>query len=85
MSKPRVIKARVGSYQGSDGTTKNRYIEVGKLIEGERGPYILLSKWFSPAGIETEAGRDSVILSIFDQKDFEDDTPDPAGKKSIPF
>lgn len=85
MEKPKLLKVRVGSYQAADGATKSRYVEVGRLMEGDRGPYILLNKTFNPAGVETEAGRDSIIISIFDQKEFQDDTPAPAGKKSIPF
>ena len=83
MEKKYTIKCKTGSYQAADGTTKNRYIEIGSIIEGDRGPFMLLSRVFNPAGIDVEAGKDMIVCSLFEQKAFEDDIP--TGKNHVPF
>ena len=85
----KVLKVKVGSYTAVDGSVKNRYEEVGSYIEGDRGPYLLLKKTFNPAGVQTEEGRDMVLISIYEARDdkggrkFEDDIP--RGSDGIPF
>lgn len=56
------LAVKVGEYQ-KDGQTKNRYQNVGVIIEGQHGPYILLEKTFNPAGIQD--GKGSVLISMF--------------------
>ena len=57
------ICVKTGSYTNRDGETKNRYINVGAVIQGDNGPFMLLERWFNPAGVDTD--RDSVLLSLF--------------------
>lgn len=57
------ICVKTGSYTNRDGETKNRYQNVGAVIQGDNGPFILLERWFNPAGVDTD--RDSVLLSLF--------------------
>ena len=56
------LAVKVGEYQ-KDGQTKNRYQNVGVIIQGQHGPYILLEKTFNPAGIQD--GKGSVLISMF--------------------
>lgn len=80
------LSVKVGTYE-SEGKTKNRYRSIGSVFEGDRGMFMLLDKCFNPAGVETEPGRDSIMVSMFEPKEdgkgkkFEDDIPH--GK--IPF
>jgi len=85
------LSVKIGTYE-SEGKTRNRYKDIGSVFEGDRGMFMLLDKCFNPAGVETEAGRDSIMVSMFEPKDegkgddrkskkFEDDIPN--GK--IPF
>lgn len=62
MAKTHDLAVKVGEYE-KDGKTKGRYENVGVVIEGQNGPYILLKKTFNPAGIQD--GKESVILSMF--------------------
>jgi len=83
------LAVKVGTYE-SEGKTKNRYRDIGSIFEGDRGMFMLIDRCFSPAGVETESGRDMVMVSMFEAKEdekkggkraFEDDIPH--GK--IPF
>ena len=46
------IVAVTGTYKDQQGNEKKKYQNVGAVLEGQNGPYIVLEKWFSPAGIE---------------------------------
>lgn len=57
-----------GKYTTNDGQEKNRYMNVGRVLEDDKcGKMYVLDKTFNPAGINN--GRDSVILNMFDIKD----------------
>ena len=61
------LAVKVGSYE-KNGQTKNRYVNVGALIEGERGPYLLMDRYFNAAGIPNPDNRANVIISLFEPK-----------------
>ena len=65
------IVAVTGTYQ-KDGETKKRYQTVGVVLDGEHGPYILLERWFSPAGLPNPDGRATVLLNLFAPKQDKD-------------
>ena len=61
---------KVGSYNKPDGTTKNRYENIGAKWEKEDGSsFITIKRTFNPAGVPNPDNKDSVILSIFDKKE----------------
>lgn len=62
------VVAKVGEYQ-KDGDTKARWQTVGAVLEGENGPFMLLAKWFNPAGVIDAKGGESVMLSLFQPKE----------------
>ena len=68
------ICVKTGSYTNRDGETKNRYQNVGAVIQGDNGPFMLMERWFNPAGVDTD--RDSVLLSLF--------KPDSKGGQGAP-
>lgn len=79
------LAVKVGSYE-KDGKTKGRYQNVGAVIEGENGKYILLDRYFNPAGVPNPDDRANVIVSMFEPKQgsgqggqggesFKDDVP----------
>lgn len=55
----------VGEYKDRDGNVKKRYQNVGALMEGDNGPFIMLAKWFNPAGIQDSRGGESLLVSCF--------------------
>lgn len=85
MTKKYDLAVKVGTYE-KNGETKNRYQNVGAVLEGDRGPYILLDRHFNPAGIANPDNRSNVIISMFEPRDnsgggrggdggFKDDVP----------
>ena len=61
------IVAVTGTYM-KDGEEKKRYQNVGAVIMGDNGPYIILERWFNPAGLPNPDNRDSVFLSLFEPR-----------------
>lgn len=55
----------VGEYKDRDGNVKKRYQNIGALMEGDNGPFIMLAKWFNPAGIQDSRGGESLLVSCF--------------------
>lgn len=70
MKKTHDLAVKVGEYE-KDGQKKNRYQNVGAIMEGDKGPFILLEKTFNPAGIQD--GKNSVLISMFEVKQQNDD------------
>lgn len=60
------VVATVGEYTNAQGEAKKRYQNVGAVIDKGNGPFLVLEKWFNPAGLE------SPILSLFEPKMKED-------------
>lgn len=68
MKKVADICVKVGSYTDKEGKTKNRYLNVGSKMEGDKGSFLLLNRTFNPAGVVNPDQRDSIILSLFEVK-----------------
>lgn len=70
MHKKYDIVATVGTYI-KNGETKNRYKNVGVVMEKDGKPFILLEKIFNPAGLGGD--RDTVLLSLYGPKQKDSD------------
>lgn len=57
-----------GTYQ-SNGETKKRYANVGALMEGDNGQFLMLNAHFNPAGVPRKEGSESILVSMFDPRD----------------
>lgn len=72
MAKLYDICAATREYTDQNGQTKRKYENIGAVMQGnEGGQYILLARWFNPAGI-VEADRapgESIMLSCFAPND----------------
>lgn len=65
------LAVKTGEYTTQSGETKARWQNVGSVFEGnEGGQFILLSRWFNPAGVPDLSGKggDSVLLSCFEPR-----------------
>lgn len=62
MVKTHDLAVKVGEYV-KDGQTKPRYENVGVILEGQHGPYILLKKTFNPAGVPSD--KEMISISMF--------------------
>jgi len=55
-----------GSYLDNSGTSKNRYQNMGALMQNkEGGKYILINKTFNPAGVPSVPEKDSIAVSLY--------------------
>lgn len=69
------LTAKVEEYQ-KDGQTKGKYIEIGVLMDGQNGEYLLLDPSISLAGVlakqnalaatKCQPQRSSVMVSVFE-------------------
>ena len=68
MAKLKDLCVVVGEYE-KDGQTKKRWQTIGALMETkDGGQFVLLDPLVNLAAIQREAGRDRVIVSLFDPK-----------------
>jgi hypothetical protein len=68
MGKKYDLVVKVGEYTDNQGQTKGRFKNVGVMMEGDKGPYILLDRTFNPAGVGGNDGRESIIVSLYEPK-----------------
>lgn len=69
---------KAGEYQDSQtGETKARYKNVGVILNGEYGPYMILDTDFNPAGVPRDPQKPGVILKLF-KNEKQQQGPDPA-------
>ena len=72
MKKIKELSVKTGSYETSEGT-KNRYENIGAIMEKEDGgKFMFLKRSFNPAGVPFKDGSDSIIVSMFDVKEKEE-------------
>jgi len=69
------ICAVTGEYTNSQGETKKRYLNVGAVLDSGDGPYIVLEKWFNPAGVESK------FLSLFKPDGKKQSAPAPVAEE----
>ena len=71
------LAVKVGSYTNQQGETKNRYQNVGALMQGDKGQFIMLAKWFNPAGVTDDRGGESILISVLEPKEKGDTLRQP--------
>lgn len=80
-----------GSYIDKDQKNKNRYQNVGYILEDENGAkMIMLNRSFNPAGVPHKDGSDTIIINQFEPKDAAKtaplpSTPPPQAFDDMPF
>ena len=68
MKKKYDLAVKVGEYN-KDGQTKSRYQNVGALMDGPNGEFILINKTFNPAGVPSLPDSDKIVISLFASKE----------------
>lgn len=65
--KLRDIAVKTGEYQDrQSGQMKGRWQNVGALMKNDDGSeFIIMHRWFNPAGLPNPENRDSVVMSCF--------------------
>lgn len=55
-------------YQTANGEDKTVWQNVGVVMQGENGPYMMLKAHFNPAAIQRKEGSESIAISMFKAK-----------------
>lgn len=77
---------KVGSYE-KNGETKNKYKNIGVVLKGDKGPYLLLDRTFNPAGVPNPDNKESVLVSFFEPKEDKPKQEEPSRdiNDEVPF
>lgn len=78
MEKKYDLVVKIGTYANRYGEEKGRYENIGSVMEGDNGPFAILKRTFNPAGVPNPDSRDSVLVSMFEPRDFGDKPRQPA-------
>lgn len=62
------VAVKTGTYLDKQGVEKGSYENIGTVLEGEKGPFMVLRRTFNPAGLPNPLNKDSIILSFFEPK-----------------
>ena len=68
------LAVKTGEYKANDGSVKGRWQNIGAVMQSDDGSkFIMLAKWFNPAGVPDLNGKgatsESILLSMFAPKD----------------
>ena len=61
------LAVKTGEYP-KDGEMKGRYENIGSLMQGDKGHFLILKRTFNPAGVPNPEDKDSIIVSCFEQQ-----------------
>jgi hypothetical protein len=80
------LAVKVGEYE-KDGQTKNRYQNIGMILEkDDGGRFMLLNRSFNPAGVPFKEGSETIMVSMFSVKSGEqNEDKTPPTDDDIPF
>lgn len=67
------LAVKTGEYQDRNGNKKGRWQNVGAVMQNDDGgKFIMLAKWFNPAGVPDLNGKnaqsESILLSMFEPR-----------------
>jgi len=80
------LAVKTGEYTDSQGQQKGRWQNVGAVMSSDNGgQFIMLAKWFNPAGVADTKGGESILLSCFEpSKSGSAPTPPVAAPRQVP-
>lgn len=78
------IAVKTGSYVDNQGQNKNRYHNIGAVMQGDNGPFILLDPMVNLAAVPREAGKDRVMCSLFEPRQDGQQAPAPRAAAPAP-
>lgn len=83
MQKIKDLRVKTGEYT-VNGETKGRWEDVGALMKGDNGTFLMLKRTFNLAGVPNPEGRDSVLISMFDPRPQQSSAPAQAAPAPRP-
>jgi hypothetical protein len=61
------LAVKTGEYTDNQGQQKGRWQNVGAVMTSDNGgQFVMLAKWFNPAGVADAKGGESILLSCFE-------------------
>lgn len=66
------LAVKVGEYTDNQGNKKNKYENIGAIMEKEDGgKFLMIKRTFNPAGVPDFSGKggESILISMFEPKD----------------
>lgn len=71
-----------GEYKDRNGATKKRWLTIGKLFEGDRGPFLILEPYINLGALPL-GPKGSVVVNCYEPKNREgqDSAPRSTGNK----
>ena len=87
MKRTKSLKVSIGKYTNREGKERNKYVEIGSILEdGDGKKLMLLNRTFNPAGVPNPENRDAIIVAMFDvEEERKDFTKEPEGYGDVPF
>lgn len=72
------LAVKTGEYQDGQGNKKGRWQNVGAVMQNsDGGKFIMLERWFNPAGVPNPDNRGNVLLSMFEPRGSDDNARTP--------
>ena len=71
------LAVKTGTYT-ANGETKNRYENIGSVMQSDDGSkFLMIKRTFNPAGVPDLSGKgsDSVLIGMFEPKDQQQAAP----------
>ena len=69
-----------------NGQEKTRWENIGSVMSGDKGPYIMLKATFNPAAIQRKEGSEYIVISLFKpNNDNKKNSNSDAGDTNILF
>ena len=62
------LSVKIGTYE-KDGETKGKYVNIGAVMDGDNGQYLLIDRHFNPAGVPNPDNKNSILVSVFYDKE----------------
>lgn len=77
------LAVKTGEYT-KNGETKARYENIGSVMEGDNGQFMMLKRTFSPAGVPFKDGSDTIFVSMFEPREKDSNDKPSKPRKSAP-
>ena len=62
------VAVKTGSYTDNQGNQKNRYQNIGAVMQSDNGPFLLLDPLINLAAVPRDPGKDRVMCSLFEPR-----------------
>lgn len=62
------LAVKIREYTNNAGEKKGEYVNIGAIMEGDNGQYIMLNRTFNPAGVPNPDNKTSLIVSQFEPR-----------------